>query len=100
MADLSDGTVLGIKSLNAEYTGNVTEQHSFDLGEINPEILSMGDVDLGFMSYRVNFEDNGIPVNGDWDNPQFSDRASTEYYRPHMISGVIDVNRYREGIKC
>lgn len=30
VADLSDGTVLGIKSLNAEYTGTVTEQHSFD----------------------------------------------------------------------
>lgn len=29
-ADLSDGTVLGIKALNAEYTGDVTEQHSFD----------------------------------------------------------------------
>ncbi len=73
----------------------------FDLSEINREILSMGDVDLGFMSYRVNFEDKGIPVNGDWDNPKFSDRAVTEYYRPHMIGGIIDVEKYhREGIKC
>ncbi len=73
---------------------------SFDLSQINSEILSMGDVDLGFMSYRVNFEDKGIPVNGDWENPSFSDKASTEYYRPHMIGGIIDVNRYREVIKC
>lgn len=72
----------------------------FDLSQIHSEILSMGDVDLGFMSYRVNFADKGVPLNGDWDNPQFSDRATTEYYRPHMINGVIDVNRYREGIKC
>ena len=73
---------------------------NFDLTQIHSEILAMGDVDLGFMSYRVNFEDKGIPLNGDWDNPQFSDRATTEYYRPHMINGVLDVNRYREGIKC
>lgn len=30
MADLSDGTVLGIKALNAEYTGEVTVQYSYD----------------------------------------------------------------------
>ncbi len=29
-ADLSDGTVLGIKALNAEYSGNVTIQYSYD----------------------------------------------------------------------
>ena len=43
LADLSDGTVLGIKSLNAEYTGNVTEQHSFDLGETFTEEIPMAD---------------------------------------------------------
>lgn len=43
LADLSDGTVLGIKSLNAEYTGNVTEQHSFDLGETFTEEILMAD---------------------------------------------------------
>lgn len=72
----------------------------FDLSEIDSSIIGMGDTDLGFMSYRVNFEDNGIPKNGDWDNPQFSDRATTEYYRPHMVNGVIDVSKYREVIKC
>ena len=33
-------------------------------------------------------------------NPKFSDRAKTLYYRPHMIEGVIDVQKYREGLRC
>ena len=37
------------------------------------------------MSYEVHFEDRGKPINGDWENPKFSDRAKTLYYRPHMI---------------
>lgn len=37
-ADLSADTVLGIKALNAEYTGEVTEQHSFDGIEFSEEI--------------------------------------------------------------
>ena len=41
-ADLSDGTVLGIKALNADYTGNVTEQHSFD-GENFTDEIPMAD---------------------------------------------------------
>lgn len=72
----------------------------FDMSLIDNMILDMGDVDLGFMSYRVEFLDRGIPVNGDWDYPKFSDRATTVYYRPHMIDGVIDVNKYREELKC
>ena len=68
----------------------------FDLNLIDSDILAMGVCDLGYMSYRVNFEDHGKPINDDWDNPQFSDRATTEYYRPHMIGGVIDVGKYRE----
>jgi len=42
MADLSDGTVLGIKALNAEYSGEVTEQHSYD-GENFTEEIPMAD---------------------------------------------------------
>lgn len=72
----------------------------FDLGRISPEILSMGNVDLGFMSYKVEFEDKGIPINKDWENPVFLDKAVTKYYRPHMIGGVIDVRKYREMMKC
>lgn len=72
----------------------------FNLEEIDKSILDSGDVDLGFMSYKVCFNDKGIPINGDWNNPKFSDIASTKYYRPHMINGVIDVAKYREAIKC
>ncbi len=73
---------------------------AFDENEISDQIKAMGDVDLGFMSYRVSFTDQGRPINGDWENPKFSDQASTIYYRPHMVNGVIDVERYREGLKC
>ena len=73
---------------------------AFDENEISDQIKAMGDVDLGFMSYRVSFADQGRPINGDWENPKFSDQASTIYYRPHMVNGVIDVERYREGLKC
>lgn len=78
----------------------LTLVEDFDLSEIDSSILAMGDCDLGFMSYRVAFEDGGQPINQDWDTPRFSDRATTEYYRPHMIGGVIDVAKYREGKKC
>lgn len=72
----------------------------FDENLICDEIRSLGDVDFGYMSYKVKFSDGGIPVNNDWENPRFSDRASTVYYRPHMIQGVIDVQKYREELKC
>lgn len=67
----------------------------FDMDLISGAVLDMGDVDLGYMSYRVQFCDEGCPVNGDWENPKFSDKAFTVYYRPHMVNGVIDVKRYR-----
>lgn len=73
---------------------------AFDYTAIAPEILAMGDVDLGYMSYKVRFQDRGIPINNDWEHPIFSDRATTEYYRPHMVNGVIDVKKYREMRKC
>ena len=73
---------------------------NFDENLISSNILRMGDVDLGYMSYKVQFEDGGEPINHDWDNPKFSDKASTLYYRPHMINGVIDVKKYREELRC
>ena len=73
---------------------------SFDLSEIDPEILAMGDVDLGFMLYRMRFIDGGRPVNNDWEHPKFSDEAEAVYYRPHMIGGIIDVAHYAEECKC
>ena len=72
----------------------------FDERQISSRILAMGDVDLGFMSYKVSFADQGKPKNNDWTNPQFSDKASTLYYRPHMVNGVIDVQKYRGKLKC
>lgn len=72
----------------------------FDENLISSRILEMGDVDLGFMSYRVSFSDQGRPVNDDWENPEFSDKAATIYYRPHMVNGVIDVKKYREELRC
>ena len=70
----------------------------FDMSLIDSELE--GDIDLGFMLYGLKFDDGGKPVNGDWENPIFSDIASPLYYRPHMINGVIDVGKYREGIIC
>lgn len=72
----------------------------FDMNLISSQITSMGDVDLGYMNFKVVFRDQGVPLNGDWENPVFSDKASTVYYRPHMVNGVIDVTKYREVMKC
>ena len=73
---------------------------SFDYTQIDKEILAMGDVDLGYILYRMHFADGGKPINEDWENPKFSDEADALYYRPHMIGGVIDVARYAEDVKC
>ena len=70
----------------------------FDYGQISPELR--GDRDLGYMVYNLRFADNSKPVNGDWDKPVFSNRADAAYYHPHIINGVINVEKYREGIVC
>lgn len=70
----------------------------FDLSEVCPQ--NMGDTDLGYMLYGMDFEDKGQPLNKDWENPVFSDNADAVYYRPHMIDGVIDVEKYKEGLIC
>lgn len=71
---------------------------AFDLSLIPPELH--GDVDLGYMLYGMKFDDGGIPQNGNWEAPKFSDNASAIFYRPHMIDGVIDVAKYREVVSC
>lgn len=73
---------------------------SFELELISQEIREQEDVDLGFMLYGLRFEDEGVPTNQDWDNPKFSDKADAVYYRPHLIRGVIDVEKYRGELKC
>lgn len=74
--------------------------NEFDLSNINGDVLKLGDVDLGYMLYEMKFKDKGKPLNNDWNNPKFSDSADAVYYRPHMINGIIDVSKYREGLKC
>lgn len=70
----------------------------FDLSEVDASLN--GDIDLGYMLYGLRFEDEGKPVNNNWNEPKFSDKADPMYYRPHMINGVIDVAKYREEIVC
>ncbi len=72
----------------------------FDYSQIDAEIRETEDMDLGYMNYKVMFDDGGKPLNGDWDQPRFSDGASTVYYRPHLKRGVIDVAKYREELRC
>lgn len=70
----------------------------FDLSSVDESLK--GDIDLGFMLYGLKFKDGGVPINGDWENPKFSDKADAMYFRPHMIDGVIDVTKYKGEIIC
>ena len=72
----------------------------FDYSQISPEILNLGEVDLGFMLYTLKFKDGGKPINNDWENPRFSDSTEALYYRPRMKSGVINVADYKGDLKC
>ncbi|MBR4318867.1 MAG: type I-C CRISPR-associated protein Cas5 [Oscillospiraceae bacterium] len=89
---------LGCREFSVKKLEMIPEDADFDYSQISPELK--GDTDLGFMLYRMKFADRGIPKNHDWENPQFSDKADALYYRPHMIDGVIDVNRYRRDAIC
>lgn len=87
--------VLGCREFSVRSFRLVDE---FPMSEISDELS--GDIDLGFMLYGLKFEDGGVPKNGDWESPVFSDKADPVFYRPHMIDGVIDVKKYRGEIKC
>lgn len=69
---------------------------AFDYSKIDRSIR--GDVDLGFMIYKVIFTDDKIREN--WSESDFSDNAMSIYYHPHMINGIIDVKKYREELTC
>ena len=72
------------------------QEQDFPLEAISPENKSKEDLDLGFMLYHLEFIDGGIPVNNNWEHPVFKDVISgSRFYRPHMKSGVIDVQKYR-----
>lgn len=96
---------------------------AFPLDEIHPQVRALGDVDMGYMCYRMQFEDGGKPINRncsdgplqmdqmtfeedgkqkteDRASPLFSDRANAVYYRPHMVNGIIDIEKYRGDFIC
>ena len=79
---------------------NIHIVEDFDLEAICQENLSLEEADYGYMLYGLKFEDQGRPINNDWQHPEFSDKAVAEYYRPKMIRGIIDVAKYREGRMC
>lgn len=68
----------------------------FNLEEISPEIRAQGDVDLGEMLYGLQFKEDGEELTQDKSRAIFSDMATAVYYNPHMIAGVIDVQRYKD----
>lgn len=88
---------LGCREFSVKSISLVDE---FDLSQIDENIRKSREVDLGFMLYELEFKDKGLPKNNDWENPVFSDEAQALYYRPYMIDGVIDVQKYKEVIKC
>ena len=73
---------------------------NFNLDLISSSLQEQEDVDLGYMLYRLNFKDGGVPLNKNCEKPLFSDEADAVYYRPHMQKGVIDVAKYRENLLC
>lgn len=63
----------------------------FPMEEIDEEIIAMDRLDLGWMSEHVVFRDKGIPLNGDWINPRFSDLARYHILSSIFVHGVIEV---------
>lgn len=82
----------------AEFPADVEWTEDFHYSEISSE--NKGERDLGYMLYRVNFRDHGHPQNDDWKKKIFSDEADSSFYRPWMVDGVIDVQKYRKEQRC
>lgn len=59
-----------------------------------PESSLIGDVDLGYMLYDLQYKKD--------ENGNATDNADPRFYRPHMVNGVIDVGKYagEEDILC
>lgn len=87
--------VLGCREFSVTSLQLVDE---FPMNEISEKLK--GDTDLGFMLYRMNFKDGGIPLDEDWEKRVFSDSADPSFYRPHLVDGVIDVQKYRGDMRC
>ena len=79
---------------------SITPVEDFNLDEISPEIISRGDIDLGYMLYRMKFNDGGHPIKQIEGRNVYSDCAEALYYRPHLVNGVIEVPKYTEGLIC
>lgn len=71
---------------------------SFNLDGVDKSLR--GDYNLNYMLYDLQFVDDGKPINNDWNNPIYSDIAKPRWYNPHIIDGVIDVEKYRRTIIC
>ena len=82
----------------SEFPADVTLTDHFSQEMIDSS--NMGTHDLGFMLYKVEFRDHGHPINDDWDKNIYSDEADSVFYRPSIVDGVIDVEKYRGQIKC
>ena len=78
--------------------GRIELVDDFDLSEVDNSLMC--DFNIGYMLYGLDFEDKGIPINGDWNNPIFSNSAKPMWYSPRITNGVIDVAKYRGTIIC
>lgn len=67
---------------------------NFNLSQISAE--NMGEKDLGYMLYELDFIGDESPKNGDELSPKFAETAKPIYYRPKMIDGIIDVLEYKK----
>lgn len=56
-----------------------------------------GDVDLGFMLYAMRYNDDP-QHNDEWRKECFKDDAEPIFYHPHMIDGIIDVEKYAKEV--
>lgn len=65
---------------------------SVDLADELPPSSLKGDVDLGYMLYGLRYTKD---VKG-----KYSDFAEPQFYRPHMVDGIIDVQKYAKELIC
>lgn len=92
---------LGCREFPVRKLEPVTE---FPYDEIAPELKGNASepkfIPVGMMLYKMEFRDGGIPVNQNWNNPKFSDKADAIYYKPEIVNGIVEINRWKETITC
>lgn len=82
----------------AEFPADISLTDNFSMEEVCEE--NKGIHDLGYMLYKVCFKDGGHPVHDDWNSRLYSDEAESQFYRPIMRDGVIDVASYKGVVMC